>query len=175
MQFFVQLIYEEIIMKKRNLVLAGAVAAVMVMSMACSSNSSSQSSAASSAASSVAVSEASKAAETQKSSEAAKADSKATEMQKSSEAVKVDAKETTKEAAKNDKKESVIKGKISDIKDMQFTITDEKGTPYLLTFDKKPEGLDKVADGDSVEVTYTGELNEVDAFTGMVISVKKAK
>ena len=58
---------------------------------------------------------------------------------------------------------------------MQFTITDDKNTPYLITFDKKPEGLDKVAEGDTVEVTYTGKLSEVDAFTGKVISVKKAK
>ena len=45
----------------------------------------------------------------------------------------------------------------------------------MLTFEqgKEPEGLSAVKDGDQVTVTYTGELNEADAFTGTVISVEK--
>ena len=37
-----------------------------------------------------------------------------------------------------------------------------------------PEGLSDVKEGDEVTVTYTGELSEVDAFTGTIISVEKA-
>ena len=44
-----------------------------------------------------------------------------------------------------------------------------------MSFDATPEGLSDVKNGDTVTVTYTGELSEVDAFTGTVISVKKAE
>ena len=40
---------------------------------------------------------------------------------------------------------------------------------------KKPEGLSEVKDGDKVTVTYTGTVNEVDAFDGTILSVAKAK
>lgn len=48
---------------------------------------------------------------------------------------------------------------------------------YAFTFeaDKKPEGLSEVKDGDKVTVTYTGTVNEVDAFDGTILSVTKAK
>jgi alpha-galactosidase len=36
-----------------------------------------------------------------------------------------------------------------------------------------PEGLENVAGGDTVKVTYTGEISEVDPFNGTVISVEK--
>ena len=52
-----------------------------------------------------------------------------------------------------------------------FTIESDKGT-YAMTFDTAPEGLSDVKD--EVTVTYTGELSEVDAFTGTIISVEKA-
>lgn len=42
-----------------------------------------------------------------------------------------------------------------------------------MTFDTAPEGLSDVKEGDKVTVTYTGELSEVDAFTGTIISVEK--
>ena len=48
-------------------------------------------------------------------------------------------------------------------------------TSFVLSFDATPEGLSDVKNGDTVTVTYTGELSEVDAFTGTVISVKKAE
>lgn len=56
-----------------------------------------------------------------------------------------------------------------------FNITDSEGTSFVLSFDATPEGLSNVKNGDTVTVTYTGELSEVDAFTGTVISVKKAE
>lgn len=55
-----------------------------------------------------------------------------------------------------------------------FTITDEKGDAYPMSFDAAPEGLSDVKAGDKVTVTYTGELSAVDAFTGTILSVKKA-
>ena len=52
---------------------------------------------------------------------------------------------------------------------------DEKGAAYEFTFDAsaKPEGLDDVAEGDSVTVTYKGTVSEADPFDGTVISVEK--
>jgi hypothetical protein len=67
----------------------------------------------------------------------------------------------------------VITGKIEEIKDFMFTIENDQGT-YAMTFDTAPEGLADVKEGDQVTVTYTGELSEVDAFTGTIISVEKA-
>lgn len=89
-------------------------------------------------------------------------------------------KESTKEAEAKDgtkveeAKEEELKGKISDIKDFMFTVTTDDGKSYALNFDKKPEGLDKLKDGDEVVVHYTGELSEVDPFEGDILSVEKA-
>lgn len=72
--------------------------------------------------------------------------------------------------------EETLTGTISDIKDMSFVVTDDKGTPNMFAFEgNKPTGLDQVKDGDKVTVTYTGKLSEVDAFTGTIKSVEKAK
>lgn len=71
---------------------------------------------------------------------------------------------------------STITGTIHEMKDMSFVIRTDEGTEYLLSFQEKPEGLDSVKDSDKVEVTYGGgSLSEVDPFTGIVISVKKAE
>lgn len=82
-----------------------------------------------------------------------------------------EAKESTKAA---EAKEEELKGKISDIKDFMFTVTTDDGKSYALNFDKKPEGLDKLKDGDEVVVHYTGELSEVDPFEGEILSIEKA-
>ena len=93
---------------------------------------------------------------------------------------KAEAKESTKAAEAKDgtkaaeAKEEELKGKISDIKDFMFTVTTDDGKSYALNFDKKPEGLDKLKDGDEVVVHYTGELSEVDPFEGDILSVEKA-
>ena len=78
--------------------------------------------------------------------------------------------ETTQAASQE---AEVITGKIEEIKDFMFTIENDQGT-YAMTFDTAPEGLADVKEGDQVTVTYTGELSEVDAFTGTIISVEKA-
>ena len=77
------------------------------------------------------------------------------------------------ESQKTEEKTESVTGKIEEIKDFMFTIDSDKGS-YAMTFDTAPEGLSDVKEGDEVTVTYTGELSEVDAFTGTIISVKKA-
>ena len=86
------------------------------------------------------------------------------------------AKETKKAGEKAEEKSEAqeLKGKVSEIKDFMFTVTTDDGKSYALNFDKKPEGLDKVKEGDEVIVHYTGELSEVDSFTGEILSVEKA-
>lgn len=69
--------------------------------------------------------------------------------------------------------EKILTGTVEEIKDFMFIVTDDNGTSYELSFDTKPQGLDGVATRDKVKVTYTGELSEVDAFTGTIISVEK--
>ena len=68
-----------------------------------------------------------------------------------------------------------LTGTIDEIKDFMFVITDENDTPYSFNFEKKPEGLENVSNGDTVTVKYTGTISEVDPFEGEVISVEKAK
>ncbi len=82
--------------------------------------------------------------------------------------------ETTQaETTQSETTQESVTGKIEEIKDFMFTIESDKGT-YAMTFDTAPEGLSDVKEGDEVTVTYTGELSEVDAFTGTIISVEKA-
>ena len=71
--------------------------------------------------------------------------------------------------------ESRLSGTLDEKKDFMFVVTDEKGAAYEFTFDAsaKPEGLDDVAEGDSVTVTYKGTVSEADPFDGTVISVEK--
>ena len=71
--------------------------------------------------------------------------------------------------------ESKLSGTLDEKKDFMFVVTDEKGASYEFTFDAsaKPEGLDDVAEGDSVTVTYKGTISEADPFDGTVISVEK--
>lgn len=69
--------------------------------------------------------------------------------------------------------EQTVTGTIDEIKDFMFIVTDDSGNSYEFSFDTKPDGLDNVQAGDQVKVTYTGELSEVDAFTGKIISVEK--
>ena len=71
--------------------------------------------------------------------------------------------------------ESKLSGTLDEKKDFMFVVTDEKGAAYEFTFDAsaKPEGLDDVAEGDSVTVTYKGTVSETDPFDGTVISVEK--
>ena len=72
--------------------------------------------------------------------------------------------------------ENTLTGKLDEKKDFMFVVTDDNDSSYEFSIDsdKKPEGYDEVAEGDSVTVTYTGELSEIDPFDGTVISITKA-
>ena len=65
-----------------------------------------------------------------------------------------------------DEDASKVIGKVEEIKDFMFIVTDDDNVSYAFTFEDKPEGLDKIAVGDRVLVTYTGTLSEVDPFMG---------
>ena len=84
------------------------------------------------------------------------------------------AQESAKAGAEKAKDAKEIKGSILEVKDLMFSIKTDDGKEYALNFDKAPEGLSEVKEGDEVTVEYTGELSEVDSFTGTILSVKKA-
>lgn len=87
---------------------------------------------------------------------------------------KAEVAETTKAEAMNADEQELV-GTISDIKNVMFNVTDDKGTTNSFTFDAEaPKGLDTVKDGDKVKVTFKGELSEVDPVTD-VVSVEAAK
>ena len=72
-----------------------------------------------------------------------------------------------------DEDASEVIGKVEEIKDFMFIVTDDDYVSYAFTFEEKPEGLDKIAVGDTVLVTYTGTISEVDPFMGKILSVEK--
>ena len=80
-----------------------------------------------------------------------------------------------KKAAKAEQTEHTLTGTLDEVKDFMFVVTDRDGACYALNFEKKPEGLADVSVGDSVTVTYTGELSEIDPFTGTIMRVEPAK
>ena len=67
---------------------------------------------------------------------------------------------------------SELIGKVDEINDFMFIVTDEDNVSYAFTFDEKPEGLDKIAVGDRVLVNYTGTISEVDPFMGKIMKIK---
>ena len=78
------------------------------------------------------------------------------------------------EPAQNQQTEAkTLTGTMDEMKDFMFVVTDDNGVPYAFDL---AEGLDLsgIAAGDRVIVTYEGELSEVDAFEGTVLSVEKA-
>lgn len=85
--------------------------------------------------------------------------------------------DTSQEAAAQPQAQetSEITGTIDEIKDFMFTIVEDGGEAYPLSFDAEPEGLSDVQNGDKVTVTYTGDLSREEAFTGTIVSVKKAE
>ena len=68
---------------------------------------------------------------------------------------------------------SEVIGKVDEIKDFMFILTDDNKVSYAFSFEERPEGLDKIAVGDTVIVTYTGTISEVDPFMGKILSVEK--
>lgn len=83
--------------------------------------------------------------------------------------------QTAADTADSETEEKTMTGTIEEIKDFMFIVTDKDGNAYEFDFDAdaKPDGLDQVEEGDQVQVTYTGEVSEVDPFTGTVLSVEK--
>ncbi|MFR1150517.1 MAG: hypothetical protein ACLSDM_02755 [Butyricicoccus sp.] len=73
--------------------------------------------------------------------------------------------------------ENTLTGSLDEKKNGMFVVTDAEGAAYEFTYDPSdtPKGLDDAAEGDSVTVTYTGTVSEVDSFDGTVVSVKKAE
>ena len=74
-----------------------------------------------------------------------------------------------------DEEQKTISGTVESIKDFQFVIYDENNSYYQFSFEETPKGLDSVKVGDSVIVTYTGTISEVDPFLGEVISVEPCR
>ena len=64
-----------------------------------------------------------------------------------------------------------VTGALVEKKDFMFTIECEDGAFYALSFEEKPEGYDDLQEDDVILVEYTGELSEVDAFTGEIVSI----
>lgn len=77
-------------------------------------------------------------------------------------------------AEQSEEKHSIA-GIISEKKDFMVTLEDESKKAYALAFDEKPEGYDELKVGDNVQIEYTGELSETEAFTGKVLSIKKVE
>ena len=67
-----------------------------------------------------------------------------------------------------DEDASELIGKVDEIKDFMLIVTDDDNVSYSFAFEEKPEGLDQIAVGDRVLVTYTGTLSEVDPFMGEI-------
>lgn len=84
--------------------------------------------------------------------------------------------ESSEKAAEGSQAESSVSGTICEIKDFMFTVETDSAA-YAFSFDPKnpPADLKNVKDGDSVTVTYSGELSEMDVFEGTIVSIKKAK
>ena len=61
---------------------------------------------------------------------------------------------------------SEVTGNVEEIKDFMLIVTDDDNVSYAFTFEEKPEGMDEIAVGDRVLVTYTGTLSEIDPFMG---------
>ena len=71
----------------------------------------------------------------------------------------------------------LLTGKLDEKKDFMFVVTDDQGASYQFSIDStaEPEWYDEVAGGESVAVTYTGALSEVDPFECTIASVEKVK
>lgn len=73
--------------------------------------------------------------------------------------------------------QETLTGTLDEVKDFMFVVVDDQGAAYAFPIDaaKPPAGLAEVETGDSVTVTYTGQLSEVDGFAGEIFSVEKAE
>ena len=84
---------------------------------------------------------------------------------------------TASSSSSEQQQENTLTGALDEKKNGMFVVTDAKGVSYEFTYDPSdtPKGLDGVAAGDSVTVTYTGTVSEVDSFDGTILSVEKAQ
>ena len=88
----------------------------------------------------------------------------------------VDTVQTTQALKETAEKEENVTGTIDEIKDFMFTITAEDGASYAFPIDgEQTIDISQFKEGDKVKVTYKGELSEIDAFTGEVLSVEKCE
>lgn len=71
--------------------------------------------------------------------------------------------------------EQTLTGTADSIKDFQFVLTTDDGAAYVIPLEDGKPDISDIKEGDKVTVTYTGEMNEIDAFTGTIISVEKAE
>ena len=80
--------------------------------------------------------------------------------------------ESKKDEKAMDAKEGTLVGTLDEVKDFSFTVTDEKGTSYMFSFEqgKAPEGLSDVKAGDKVlYYRYAGSDVELDGVKYVVI------
>ena len=84
---------------------------------------------------------------------------------------------TASSSSSEQQQENTLTGSLDEKKNGMFVVTDAEGAAYEFTYDPSdtPKGLDDAAEGDSVTVTYTGTVSEVDSFDGTVVSVEKAE
>ena len=79
--------------------------------------------------------------------------------------------------AEDTKDAKTVEGTIEEKKENQFILDAKDGKSYLFAFydGTKPEGYEGVTQGDTVTVSYTGDLpkSDADSFTGKVVSIKK--
>ena len=71
--------------------------------------------------------------------------------------------------------EKTVTGIFMEKKDFMFTVEDATGHYYGFNFDVKPKNYSEFENGDTVTVTYTGTITEVDPFDGEIISIVKLK
>lgn len=83
-------------------------------------------------------------------------------------------KESTDQTSVSQSQESsTFSGTLEEKKDFMFIVTDSDGLSYAFNFEEKPEGLDDLNVGDTVKVTYTGTVSEIDPFLGEIISIER--
>ena len=102
-----------------------------------------------------------------------KNDQKSAVEQTTSSAVQSQTAADVEASSSTDAEQKTVSGTIESSEDFQFVICDEDDNYYQFSFEETPKGLDKVKVGDTVMVTYTGTVSEVDPFLGEVISVDK--
>ena len=70
--------------------------------------------------------------------------------------------------------EAFVEGIIDEIKDFMFIINTDTAS-YAFPIEEGKPDMSSLKKGDKIKVIYTGELSEIDPFTGEVISVEKVQ